>query len=327
MLTIDLLTSCDDKLAEYLLPQIASMSESFKKYNVNFHLAHCQVTEEHIALIEEYSKSVGINFIEHKITDNSKFDVIAAGGGVWPAEAYYSLDAHNYLECDRVLYFDAGDVIFDGDIARYYFEDFGGNYLIATIAAYLLDNEKKLPFKPESLTDEKRINRVLRGIINSGSYVMNLSLMRESELTLDNFIKVKDNLALILGKTENLYWGDQGLIGMSFLGDIRFPTEDYIHNVYFMPYNFCLWYFEKLEYLWYEPFVIHFAAGKGKPWKSLFSEEELRRIIDNAENGEPPAIKRFKEDFYDLYFRYAKLTPVYDKIRQTSLSNVNQNSE
>jgi lipopolysaccharide biosynthesis glycosyltransferase len=325
MKTYDLLTSCDDNLAIYLLPQIASMKASFIDSNVNFHLAHSRISPENIALIADFSKECGINFIEHKITDNSLYEELAKSGGEWPPEAYYSLGAHTYLDCERVLYFDAGDILFDGDIARYYFEDFGNNYLIATNVAFLTEGNRILPFKAEVMTDITHIKRVLRGILNSGSYVMNLELMRKNNLGAKEFIGIRDDLTELFGTTENLYWGDQGFIGMAFFGRILFPAGDYIQNVYYMPYNFCVWYFEKLDFLWYEPFVIHFAGGKGKPWKSLYSIEEIGRIIENAENGEPPIIKRFAADFYDTYFRFAKSTPVYRKIKQAALSAAEKN--
>jgi lipopolysaccharide biosynthesis glycosyltransferase len=325
MRTYDLLTSCDDNLAPLLLPQIVSMSESFGNYNVNLHLAHSRITPEHIEQIAEFAKSNGINFIEHIITDNSKYDIIAEGGGEWPVEAYYSFDAHNYLDCERVLYFDAGDVVFDGDIARYYFEDFKNNLLIATTITYLSDGDEYLPFEQSSLRSAKQIKTVMRGIINSGCYVMNLSLMRDINLKLDDFIDIKEALKTMLGIDKDIYWGDQGLLGMACFGNIRFPANPFINNVYYMPYNFCIWYYDKFDYLWYEPYVIHFAAGKGKPWKPSFTTDELREILDNAENREPPAIKKYVQDFYEGYYRFAKLTPVYDLIKNKALENAQNN--
>jgi lipopolysaccharide biosynthesis glycosyltransferase len=324
--TYDLLTSCDDNLALLLLPQIASMRESLGGYNVNLHLAHSSITPEHIAQIADFSFDCGVNFFEHLITDNSKYKIIAEGGGIWPPEAYYPLLANEYLTCDRAMYFDAGDVIFNGDIARYYFEDFRDNILIATPIALFMDkDDNPLPFSEQLLTNKENIKRVSRGIINSGSYILNLEIMREINLCAKDFIGIKDGLAKLLGTTENLYWGDQGLISMAFLGKILMPTLPYTHNVYFMPYNFCVWFYDRFDYLWYEPFVIHFAAGRGKPWKSTFKPDEIKKIIENAESGNPPEALRYSKDFYDLYFRYAKLTPVYDFIKETAINNANKN--
>jgi lipopolysaccharide biosynthesis glycosyltransferase len=79
-----------------------------------------------------------IDFQEIVMEDTAPFVELAALGGGWAYEAYFSLCCHEYLpaDVDRILYIDAGDVIIDGDISDYYFGDFEGKSLIATIGRF-----------------------------------------------------------------------------------------------------------------------------------------------------------------------------------------------
>lgn len=59
-------------------------------------------------------------------------------------------------------------------------------------------------------------------------------------------------------------------------------TYPEIMNLWYMPYNFCLWYFDAMnEKLNYRPGVIHFAGAKFKPWMGqypIFLEQFQKRL-------------------------------------------------
>jgi lipopolysaccharide biosynthesis glycosyltransferase len=65
-----------------------------------------------------------------------------------------------------------------------------------------------------------------------------------------------------------------------------------------MPYNFCLWFYDRAEELfggklWYEPKIVHFA-GAPKPWK-----------LDSTAN-----LKRGQAAFYEIWNEFRNRYPM-----------------
>ena len=119
-------------------------------------------------------------FHDISVPDAEIYDELAKYGGRWPGEAYFSIGAHLYLpeSVDRVLYLDAGDVIVLEDISPYYDCDFEGKSLLVTASRFKMRNNRFVPMEQEDLQDIKEgLPGILRGIFNSGSYVMNLAQM------------------------------------------------------------------------------------------------------------------------------------------------------
>jgi len=89
---------------------------------------------------------------------------------------------------------------------------------------------------------------ILRGIFNSGSYMMNLDKMRKDERTLADYQYLSLKLRELFGDdNHNIYWGDQGLLSATFVGDVRYYGFPEIRNLWYMPYNFCLWYYDRMN--------------------------------------------------------------------------------
>jgi lipopolysaccharide biosynthesis glycosyltransferase len=320
---INIMTSCDDNLARYILPQIASITANLSAYHVDFYLFHSRIKADNILRIREYAQDFAHFSFHEIIVENTKpFEALAQPGGGWAYEAYFSLCCHEYLpkNVDRILYIDAGDVIIDGDIAEYYFGDFCGFSLLATIARF---SEKRgrgseiTAFCKEDLADEQCVMGIKRGLINSGSYVINVAQFRKDNLTAEDFLYVSRILCERFPDHNPVYFGDQGLISVAFAGDIKYFAYPEIKNLWYMPYNFCLWFFDRMETPWYTPKILHYAGVCFKPWQARFSADVLKNYdfqTDFTNVYAPFSLKYKQVELFEIWWRYCEKTPIYDAV-------------
>ncbi|MDR1589341.1 MAG: hypothetical protein LBS51_04030 [Oscillospiraceae bacterium] len=266
----------------------------------------------------------GIDFHEVVIEHTAPFVELAAHGGGWAYEAYFSLCCHEYLpaDVDRILYIDAGDVIIDGDISEYYFGDFEGKSLIATIGRFK-DNGAGGPgvLDRNDMNDDRQLAAIKRGVLNSGSYVINVNQFRADQLTIDDFIYVSRVLCERFPEEHQVYFGDQGLISVAFLGDIRYFAYPEIKNLWYMPYNFCLWFFDRMDEPWYSPKILHFAGVSFKPWQARFSVDNLKayHFQTDFNNVYAPFYLKYKQiEFYERWWDYCRLTPIYKELNDSA---------
>ena len=325
MKRINIMTSCDDNLAKYILPQIASINENLDKYDVRFYLVHTRVRQENVELIKEYTvNQTHITFYEIKINENIPFyeSLVASGGGQWPCEAYFTLRVQDYMpdDVDRVMYIDAGDVIINGDIAPYYFGEFNDRSIIAT----------PLGFKTNPVTNEKELftnDDVLTvsngSLFNSGSYILNVEKFRKNGYTIDDYLYLADLLNKNTKPGSMAFFGDQGFLAAAFVGDVKFFAYPEIKDPSYMPYNFrsSYWGLFKNEPS-YTPVVLHYAIIS-KPWVVRFSEEVINSIIDkpgfvgNHLIAPIPHIAFMTPQHLrlgEVWWDYAKKTPIYDEV-------------
>ena len=220
-------------------------------------------------------------------------------------------------EIDRVLYLDAGDTLIVGDIAPYYHYDFQGKSLVATGSRYKPYNGNLELFSADDLGDWKEgLPGILRGIFNSGSYMMNLDKMRKDERTLADYQYLSLKLRELFGDdNHNIYWGDQGLLSATFVGDVRYYGFPEIRNLWYMPYNFCLWYYDRMnEKPNYSPAILHFAGTAFKPWNGTypifterFQKKEQLHSMNELKNGQA--------GYFYLWHEYAIMAnTILDKI-------------
>lgn len=212
------------------------------------------------------------------------------------------------------LYLDAGDTIVVRDISSYYNGDFEGKSLICTCSRYKVVNKQLQALTRDDLHDYKEgLPGILRGIFNSGSYMMNLEQLRKDGITMNDYLYLVQALRELIGKDKNnIYWGDQGLLGAAFAGDIKFYDYEKIRNVWYMPYNFCLWYYDgnnvKPNYI---PAVVHYA-GAIKPWRADYPIF-LERFQNENELSPISELKIGQAEWYYLWHEYAILV---DRILQ-----------
>lgn len=294
---INIMTSCDQNLIQYMYIQLKSISQFFdKKKIVHFYLFQSKVSEESINDLKKYCEFLeNITFHNIVVEDTTSLDIIASIGGNWPSEAYFPLVCHQYLPetVERILYIDAGDVLFYGvnkNIDEYYNCDFEENLLYVTLAR---SKTQSLFFQPDDLANIDNLKIIARGLFNSGSYMINVKGFREQGVLMKDMVELSNMLNDII-EDETKYFGDQGFFSLAFIGKIKYFHEDF--NVCFMPYNFCLWLFDiglqKLKELWYEPKIIHFV-GAEKPW--------------NIPTLTSPKIKNGQFPFYRYYKHYERI--------------------
>jgi len=278
---INIMSSCDDGYAKFVPVQLLSIADNLLPlYDVHFYFFHSRVSELNLKCLSSYCDTLGIVFYDVKIPDVEPYLELASKGGFWTHEAYYSLECHRYLppEVDRMLYIDAADVLVIGDIGEYYFYDFEDCSIIVTPNQYKENAYGTLTvFESRDLGNKELRSKIFRGIFNSGSYVMNIDKMRRNGQSLNDFICLKNTLEKICPDTEEIYFGDQGLLAAAFVGDIKYFGYPEIKNIWYQPYNFCIWFFDRAVEIcngnpWYVPRILHFAGGM-KPWK-LTSENE-----------------------------------------------------
>ncbi|MDR2697847.1 MAG: hypothetical protein LBB40_05165 [Holophagales bacterium] len=304
---INIMSSCDDDYAKFISVQLLSIADnllySATDYEVHFYLFHSGVSKESVEYLRSYSDTLGIAFYEARIIDTEPYMELASKGGNWPPEAYYSLVCHRYLppEADRVLYIDAADVLILGDIGEFYFTDFEGCSIAATCAQYKKTAAGYVTaLKSNDLHDEYLRFMIIRGsIFNSGSYLINLDKMRRENISLNEYIALKNSLENIYPNIEKIYHGDEGLLAAAFVGDIKYFGYPEIKDVRYQPYNFCLSFFDREAEIrggnpWYVPRILHFAGGM-KPWL-LTSENEKE-------------LKPGQWPFYKIYRLYASQVP------------------
>ncbi|MCI8464374.1 MAG: hypothetical protein HFI63_00705 [Lachnospiraceae bacterium] len=306
------MTSCDDTLAPYTAITLTSMSHSLSNAQIDFFLLHSRISNQNLELLYALCETYpNIHFHPILIPDQEPFSLLAKYGG-WTEEAYYPACSHMFLpkSAERVLYLDAGDTLVVGDISPYYTLDFQNNALIATGSSYKLEGERLIPYTLDDLGDwENGLPYILRGLFNSGSYMLNLEKLRESELALDDFCYLAEEVnKIVAGDTQKrAYWGDQGLFSAAFVGNIRYYDFEQVQNVWHMPYNFCLWYFDRMqERPNYDPAIIHFA-GAPKPWTASYLLP-VKRFQTKPASCSLKELKFGQAEYYYLWHEYALMT-------------------
>ena len=312
---LNIMTSCDNGYAKYVLPQIASIAENLKQHKVNFYLFHSRIQPQNIELLKNYcEKFENIAFNEVIVHDFELYEQLHPGQtGGWTYEMYYSLCCHKYLPetVNRILYIDAGDVYINGDISDYYFCDFENKNLMVTLAR--LKNIGSL-YSGNDLENDEELKAIARGLFNSGSYMINVKKFREENVSMENYLQITKILTQRL-KTPNSWFGDQGLLSVAFAGSIKYYMYPQMQNIWFMPYNFCLWFFDRAKDLWYEPRIIHFAGADFKPWQVRFNTN-FKYNFEKDFSGDyaPCSLKEKQIEFYEAWWKYCSQTPVYEEL-------------
>jgi lipopolysaccharide biosynthesis glycosyltransferase len=314
----NIMTSCDDKIVKYVAVELMAMSYNLKDVHVDFYLFHSRVSPDNIEMLDNFCKNLGdgkqVTFHEIKVPNPEIFDELATYGGGWGGEAYYHLSAHLLLpeSVDRILYLDAADTLITGDISPYYNYGFNDKSLIVTGARYLdLGNGKIRTYNENDLSDhENGLPAILRGLFNSGSVVFNLDKMRQDERTLADYQYLAQALHGIVGGDKNkVYFGDQGLLSATFVGDIQYYFFTDIQHVFYMPYNFCLWYYD--SYVAAPPFetpIVHYAGTAFKPWLGKYPIYLKRLQEEEAKLHSLGELRDNQAGYFYLWHEYAIMT-------------------
>lgn len=309
---INIMTSSDERLMPKIKVQLEAISHNLPKKEINFYLFHDGKLYEAIDLLHRFSKHFSnINFFDIAVRQADLYDRLSVmgGGQIWGGAAYYSLCAYQYLplSMDRILYLDAGDTLVIHPIDEFYFADFHGRSLLAVAGCFKRLNQKITLFEKDDLFNSIHVARVLRGLFNSGSYLINLEKFRVAGLTIEECLQYAEALCVLVGKEHEVYWGDQGFLSALFVGDIQFYKYPEIKNIWYMPYNFCMWYFDRMvQKADYTPCILHYAGTPFKPWHAAypifcdhFQERNGLHSLDELKLGQA--------EYYYLWHEYAIL--------------------
>lgn len=310
----NIMTSCDDGLARYVTIQLTAMAYHLKDAVIHFFLLHSRISKKNIEMLRALCEELGsdkIIFHEVVVPNPEMYTKLAEYGNGFVGEAYYSLCAHLLLpdDVDRVLYLDAGDTLVVDNIDPYYFCDFQGKSLMVTAGRFKVCEGNLEVYTAEDLGDRREgLPSILRGIFNSGSYMMNLDKMRADQRTLADYLYLVDTLRSILGSdNKHLYWGDQGLLSAAFVGDAAYYGFPQIRNLWHMPYNFCLWYYDRMrEKPDYRPAIVHLLAIY-KPWVGRYPVF-IERFQDREKLHSLEELKIGQAEYLYLWHEYALIT-------------------
>ncbi len=303
------MTSCDGNLMKFIPIQLESIAANLSNRNIEFYLFH---DGQNIAYINKLKKIKynNINFHDIVVEDVKIYEAIAKYGGNWCGAAYYGLCAHKYLplDMDRILYIDSGDILIIDDIDDYYFADFEGKSLIATAILFKMEDNKLSVFDKNDLLIKEYLTGIARGIFNSGSYVINLSKMRNKNYNIESYLHLAELIYQARGKVKRTFFGDQGFLSLIFAGDIKYFAYPQITDLLYMPYNFGIWYFDKVEQLNYKVSVVHYIGDNVfKPWKGKY-----KTFLQNFQNKDElynfDNLNENQIKYYNIWYKYASLT-------------------
>lgn len=309
----NIMTSSDDNLAPYVAVQLTAMAHNLSDADIDFFFLHTKVSPQNIEMLKALCSELGngmIHFHEIIVPHAEVYLELAKYGGQWPGEAYYCLCPHLLLpdNIDKVLYLDAGDTLVVGDIDPYYQCDFFGKSLVVTASRYKTEAESLSPYSERDLLNhEQMLPEILQGIFNSGSFTMNLDKMRKDGITLADYQYLSESLRKILGKDNNIYGGDQGLLSAAFVGDVRYYGFPHIRNIWYRPYNFCLWYYNGMsEVPDYDPVILHFVGTAFKPWNGLYPVP-VKRFQKQEQLHSMNELKSCQIGYFYIWHEYAIL--------------------
>jgi len=323
------MTSCDDNLAKYILPQLVAIDKNLHEYDVHFFLAHSRIFPKNIQMLKNFANErTSITFHETKVTKNISFyESLVSNGGMWPREAYFTLRVQDHIpnDVDRIMYIDAGDVIINGDIAPYYFGDFEGKSIIATPYIGFKENPVTKELELHTKDDMLKVAKS-DSLFNSGCYVINVDKFRKEGYTLDDYTRLCGILVANTQLGEYSYFGDQGFLSAAFCGDIKFFGYPKHKDPSYMPYNFTSFYWHQfIERSDYKPVVLHYATMV-KPWGLRFSDEVINMVFDKPDfmAKHPVAAKDAATipitclhpktlRLNEIWWKYANETQIYDE--------------
>lgn len=315
----NIVTSSDEALIPHIAVSLTAMAKNLKEAHIDYYLLHSQVSAGNIEMLSALCGGFGnISFHAVRVPAPEDYDPLVEAGG-WMRETYYPLCAHELLPdtIDRVLYLDAGDTLVVGDIGPYYRADFEDAFLLVTGQQYKLTDGVSYPLEAEDLKDQGFLLNTLKGLFNSGSYMINLKKMREAGISLSYYYDISNNLRRCVkpsGKKQTVgegdfYFGDQGLLSVAFAGHLKYYGYPEIKDVWYNPYNFCLGYYDYFDRKPdYQPAVLHFAGVPFKPWKANYPVFPNRFRQSGGIARELSELKPLQLEYYFQWLEYLFLT-------------------
>lgn len=253
MKTLNIMTSSDQNLSKWILPQLVAIGENLSNYQINFFMVHSDIEESTIEDMRDLCRGYkNIFFWEIKLNtevklgtaeDIKKYEFLTKHGGAWPKEAYFTIGCEKYLPewVDRILYIDASDVLILGDIGEFYFSDFKNCYITAYCSKlnYEEDIVRNGYNDPDNIHHLHVISK--GGMFNAGSYMINVNLLRDSKV---DWLDKAYNISQLLSEKFKYDMAHQVSIfekyldiSMSYQGDEGIMSSIYMNRMNYFGYR------------------------------------------------------------------------------------------
>lgn len=270
---LDVMTSYGGRDLDVVQVLLQSLSETHAQDHIMFWLLELRVPAADIQALSRFCDqlpNVTLNVI--KVTDREVFDQLRKLGGKPDSARFLWLAAHRHLpaDLDRVIYLDALDIIVADDLKPMMRHPFMGKYLVACrelvhLPPVLIGPAQRAHqrWAPDAL-----IRQVSRGIINSGSIVVNLAAMRRDDLNMGQYLKAAE-----WASGQGLGFGDQGLFSLTHGSHYARAHDRYNHR-----------FFSETDgrvRATRRPAVIHYAGRVPKPTRWHLTPDLERAISDH----------------------------------------------
>lgn len=310
---LDVMTSVGGHDADVLQVMLLSLSDSHPEDRIEFWLFHLHLDSRTLATLSVFCdglKNLTLNIVH--ITGTQYFALLSKLGGRPFGARFLWLVAHDYLpaEVTRIIYLDPLDTLVMGDLLPFLNQPFLGRSLVAC---------REFPGLPPMIqgparlargraASPDRILRISRGIINSGSIVLNLDRLRRKGITIAAYLDVAQWAHDPMG----LPFGDQGLFSLTH-------GSDYVqaHDRYNFRFHDVSRHDRRMRAA-----VIHFAGRIPKPYHWRLTPDQEQQVLTHlARKGMTAlplnphqSVTPYDLGFYRLWWGVCARTPVYDRI-------------
>lgn len=308
---LDVVTSVGGRDADILQVMMASLARSHPGDDIVLWLLHLGLTPAQQETLQRYAASLDNLRLELvAVARKEAFRHLSALGGRPFGARFLWLVAHQELptEIGRAIYLDPLDTLVMDDLAPFLHHPFMGRYLVAC---------REIPSRPPlivgparqaSRRSDARLDRVVLGVMNSGSIVLNLAKMRKDGLTLERYLDTAEWARNVRG----LSFGDQGLYALTH-GSNYLQAHD--------RYNFRA-FGQGLRLRDGTPAVVHFAGRIPKPYNLRLSagqEAALSTRIRQSGRREMPVSDTQRLGlrhlpYYRAWWQACADTPVHARI-------------
>lgn len=210
---LDVMTSIGGGNLDVLQVLLRSLVDCHPRDEIRFHLLYLRLHPQRLAELAAFCAGLpNLTLMPLRMPETEDFDRLAQLGGRPYAARFLWFLAHRHLppDLDRVIFIDPLDTLVTDDLLPLLRHPLLGQYVAAC---------REAPHAPPILAgpartggaSAARVLRISRGIINSGTMVLNLDRLRRDGVDLSPFLRTAE-----WARSEHgLHFGDQGLFSLT----------------------------------------------------------------------------------------------------------------